>query len=80
VQKLAQLPQAGGAIAGLPVALIAVAEEDMLQVLGHVYLSCSSSSSSNSSDVVVDVEELCVIPHLQVSLLPRCAAPPLVTV
>ena len=44
-------------------ALIVVGDNDMLQVLGHVQLS---SSSSSSSDADVELQDLCVAPHLQV--------------
>jgi hypothetical protein len=42
------------------VALIVVGDNDMLQVLGHVQLS------SSSSDADVELQDLCVAPHLQV--------------
>jgi hypothetical protein len=43
-------------------ALLAVTEADMLEVMGHVQLS----SSSSSDELIVTLADLCVAPHLQV--------------
>ena len=58
---------------GFPVALLVVAEGNMLEVLGHVQLDISSSSSSSSgggggggAEIIVNLSDVCVAPHLHV--------------
>jgi hypothetical protein len=67
-QQLARLPLSHWAhsTGGFPVALLAVAEGNMLEVLGHVQLNCSSGNIS-SREINVTLSDLCVAPHLQVS-------------
>jgi hypothetical protein len=52
---------------GFPVALLAVAEGNMLEVLGHVQLDSSGGGGGGGgAEVNVNLSDLCVAPHLHV--------------